>query len=112
MAALRSAPLHRRQFLRGIGLVACASVVSGLRGATLSSRPAGAADLILTNARIWTGDHRQRYASAIAVEGNRILAVGSVPGVHKYSTRATRVVDLQGRFVMPGFNDSHLHMTR
>ena len=67
------------------------------------------ADRILFNGKIWTGDDAPRYAEAIAISGDRILAVGSNAEIKKLSAADTAAVDLQGRFVIPGFQDSHLH---
>lgn len=67
-------------------------------------------DMIITNARIWTGDERQPYAQAMAVSGDTIVAVGSRSGIMKHRSEATVIIDLGGRFVVPGFIDSHVHM--
>src|SRR3984957_16743898 len=79
----------------------------------------GPADLILTNAHIETmddGDHAA--ASAVAIRGEKIVAVsyGTSPGgaatpeIQKWKGPNTRVLDLHRQFVMPGFNDAHLHL--
>ena len=49
--------------------------------------------------------------TAVAIGGNHILAVGSESAIRHRAGRGTRIINLKGRFVMPGFNDSHLHMT-
>jgi predicted amidohydrolase YtcJ len=80
--------------------------------ATLSlagqSRPA--ADLILTNARIYTVDPNHPRAEALAVIGDRIVAVGSQAEVDQWRGSETRVIDAHGKLVVPGFNDSHVHL--
>ena len=63
------------------------------------------ADLILRNGRLWTGDPQHPWAEALAIEGNRIVAVGDNASVGG----ATRVIDLGGRLAAPGFNDAHTH---
>jgi len=68
------------------------------------------ADMIITNARIWTGNGEQPYAEAMAVSGDTIIAVGSNEEVMKYKSGDGTVIDLGGRFVTPGFIDSHLHL--
>jgi predicted amidohydrolase YtcJ len=74
------------------------------------SRPAGvSADLVLTNAKIWTGNPRQLDAAALAVIGERIVAIGSVADVDRWRGPSTRVIDAAGRRVIPGFNDAHVH---
>jgi predicted amidohydrolase YtcJ len=64
--------------------------------------------LILKNGRVWTGVAQQPWAEAVAITGPRISAVGG-PEVAKLAGPRTRVIDAGGRFIMPGFNDSHAH---
>src|SRR3954468_4404928 len=71
--------------------------------------PAPAADLTVTNARIWTGNPSRPWAQALAVKGDRIVAVGSGAEVAKLTGSATQVIDAKGQFVTPGFIDSHVH---
>lgn len=60
------------------------------------------ADLLVTHARVWTGDPKHPWSDSVAVEGERIVAVGkTVP--------AREVIDAKGRLVVPGFNDAHVH---
>lgn len=67
-----------------------------------------AVNLVIVNARIWTGDARRPWADAIAVEGDRITAVGSSAEVMKRAAGA-RVIDARGAMVVPGFTDAHVH---
>lgn len=67
------------------------------------------ADLILTNGRIITLDREGTVAEAVAIRGERIARVGSNRDVRGLGGRGTRVVDLGGKTVIPGFNDAHLH---
>jgi hypothetical protein len=67
------------------------------------------ADIILTGARVWTGDSARPAAQAIAVAGDRIIAVGTDAEVLRHRGPATRVVASQGRFISPGFIDNHTH---
>jgi predicted amidohydrolase YtcJ len=74
-------------------------------------RPARlAADLVITNARIWTGDALQPDANAVAVVGDRIVDVGSSREIDRWRGAATTVIDVEGRRVLPGFNDAHVHL--
>ena len=74
-------------------------------------RPARlAADLVITNARIWTGDALQPDANAVAVVGDRIVDVGSSREIDRWRVPATTVIDAEGRRVLPGFNDAHVHL--
>ena len=70
------------------------------------------ADLILRNARVWTGDTLNPSAEALAIRGERLLVVGSEREVEAHRTPRTRVVDLGGRFVTPGFIDDHTHFNQ
>ena len=67
------------------------------------------ADLVLHSGDIWTGDVRGR-STAVAVDGGRIVAVGSDRHVLRWAGSGTRVVDLRGAFVAPGFRDQHTHL--
>ena len=73
------------------------------------SRPA--ADLIVTNANIYTVDRQHPKADAVAVIGERIVAVGSNADIDLWRGPQTKVIDAQGKLLMPGFNDSHVHFT-
>ncbi|QDU28010.1 N-substituted formamide deformylase precursor [Anatilimnocola aggregata] len=74
-----------------------------------SSLAADAPDLILHNGKIATVDKKFSIAEAIAIRGNRITSVGKTEDVLKTKGAGTRVVDLQGKFVVPGLMDSHVH---
>jgi predicted amidohydrolase YtcJ len=69
------------------------------------------ADLIIHNARIWTVDPSRPEADAVAILGDRIVAVGSSQQVDAWRGANTRVVDAAGRRLLPGFNDAHVHFT-
>jgi predicted amidohydrolase YtcJ len=71
------------------------------------SKPA--ADLIITNAKIWTVDKSLPTAQAVAVLGERITAVGSNAEIDAWRGPKTQVVDAGGRLLLPGFNDAHVH---
>ncbi len=67
-------------------------------------------DLILKNGRIWTGDTSQPWADAVAIRKNRIVAIGDNLQVAATAGPNTRVVDLNGRLTIPGFDDAHTHV--
>lgn len=67
------------------------------------------AETIFENGNIWTGDPDRPRATAMAVFGERIVKIGTAEDVRPFSGPATRHVDLQGRLVLPGFNDAHVH---
>jgi predicted amidohydrolase YtcJ len=65
--------------------------------------------LILAHGKIWTVNPQQKEAEAVALAGNRILAVGSTSEILKLKQPETLVVNLEGRRVLPGFDDAHVH---
>ena len=67
------------------------------------------ADLILYHGKIFTSELNEPFAEAVAIRGDRILAVGSDDTVTKLVGTKTRLIDLQGRTVIPGVNDAHFH---
>jgi predicted amidohydrolase YtcJ len=71
-----------------------------------------APDLLFTNGKIITVDERFTIAQAIAVKGDRIVAVGSSQEIAKLAGPATRTIDLRGRAAIPGLIDNHLHLLR
>jgi len=95
----------RRKFLKGsIGLAA----LSGC-GTMAVQEPA---DVLVTNARVNTLDPKRPRAEAIAIKGDRIVAVGSAAELEPYRNMNTKVIDAGGRTVIPGLNDAHTHFIR
>jgi len=77
---------------------------------TLADKPPSfAPDLVIINAMVHTMDPNLPLADAVAIHGNRIVAVGASKEIKKMAGPRTRVVDAQKRVVLPGFNDSHVH---
>ena len=68
------------------------------------------ADLVVRNGRIYTVDANRSWASAMAVRGGRVLAIGDDAAVKPHLGEDTRIVDLDGRMAMPGIVDVHTHM--
>ena len=111
----------RRLLLKAAGAVGAAGVLSAARPDTGAAQaplqiPARAgttpADLILANGKIITVDPAFTIAQAIAIAGDRILAVGPDAAMAAMASPATRVVDLKGKAVIPGITDGHAHMDR
>ena len=109
----------RRLFLKAAG--AAGTVLSGAlpeaAGAqaplqALARAASGPADLILTNGKIITVDSAFTVAQAIAIAGDRVLAVGPDAAIAPLRSPATRIVDLKGKAVIPGVTDGHAHMDR
>src|SRR5881396_3284471 len=73
------------------------------------NNPSFAADLIIVNGNMHTMDRNHPTAEAIAIDGNRIIAVGSNDEIKKLAGANTKVIDAKGQLVLPGFNDAHVH---
>jgi len=72
--------------------------------------PGEMADLVLLNGKIVTIDENIPRAEALAVKRDRIIVVGSNKEIRKYiDKKVTKIIDLQGKLALPGFNDSHVH---
>ena len=90
-------------------------VFVGLLSATFMTLPAHAdkstfaPDLIIVNAVVHTMDPARPIVEAVAIYGNRIVAVGSSNDITKLAASNTRVIDAKKRLVVPGFNDAHVH---
>jgi predicted amidohydrolase YtcJ len=69
----------------------------------------GSADLLFVNGAVYTVDAARRWAEAVAVSGGRIVAVGSNDDVADLRGSGTEVIDLDGRMLVPGFQDAHVH---
>jgi predicted amidohydrolase YtcJ len=92
-------PLSRREFLADLGGFAL-----GL-GARRLQRP----DLVLYRAQVITMNPARPFAEAVAIAGDRILAIGTTAEVRALARRGARQVDLGGKTVVPGFIDAHNH---
>ncbi|HTT21246.1 MAG TPA: amidohydrolase [Candidatus Sulfotelmatobacter sp.] len=94
--------------------ILAAGLVSGQTSASADTKPK--ADVIFVHGNVYTGVPANtpfasiERAEAIAVKGDRILAVGKAFDLDKFKGPQTQIVDLGGHFTMPGFNDAHLHL--
>jgi predicted amidohydrolase YtcJ len=84
-------------------------LLSCVLASNLLAQSKPAADLIITNAKVWTVDKAHPTAQAVAVLGERIIAVGSNADVEVLRGRETKVIDAGGKLLLPGFNDAHVH---
>lgn len=91
-----------RALLRPLLTIALAAVP-----AFAQSKPA--ADLIITNAKVWTVDKARPTAQAVAILGDRIVAVGSNADAEAWRGANTRMIDAGGKLLLPGFDDAHVH---
>ena len=104
--------LTRREFL-GFGAIgAVAGLAYAWDARDLWAQANAGADTILFNSRIATEDERRSFASAVAIKDGRFLAVGADRNVLAYRNDRTQMIDVGGRTVIPGLNDSHTHPIR
>src|SRR5881628_583349 len=104
--------VSRRSFITQLSGASAAVALGGCAMSPQASTPSTGADLILTRGRITTLDRRRPSASSVAVKDGRFLSVGSDADVMEHRSETTRVIDLRGRVVIPGLNDSHVHVIR
>ena len=67
------------------------------------------ADLVMFNGKVFTVEKNMPWAEAVAVRDGKFIAVGADAEIKKLAGRDTEIIDLQGKLVLPGFNDAHLH---
>ncbi|MEL3947458.1 amidohydrolase [Streptomyces sp. LNU-CPARS28] len=105
----------RRQTLAALAATAATAAVPVLAPGAASARDRGerpVADTVLHNGRVTTLDPRHPEATALAVRGDRVLAVGPDARIRRLAGDHTRLIDLRGRRVIPGLTDSHTHLIR
>ncbi|KAB2687124.1 amidohydrolase [Brucella tritici] len=111
MVAFLRSTASRRDFLKYLGAAAATSAFAcsapGMAFAQQAAAPAG--DIIFKGGTILTMNDKAPRAEAIAVRGNKILAVGKLDDVQSAIGSGAQVVDLQGRTLMPGLIDPHMH---
>lgn len=107
-AALRSiaASLHLQTARHRLPTLALLPALLLLPGCSQSPEPAS---LVVRDARVWTGQPDLPWAEAVAVSGDRVLAVGGNEDMEPLITGETRVIEGAGRLVTPGFIDTHVH---
>lgn len=66
-------------------------------------------DVLVTHARVYTVNSKQPWAEAVAIRGDKIVAVGSAAELDRYKGNTTKVIDAGGKLVLPGFTDCHIH---
>lgn len=100
--------------LKGKVSIAMLSLIAVLGLVTACNRPVPAVtvDTVLINGKILTVDSNFSIAEAIAIDGSRIVAVGDSTSVSELAGEATNVIDLQGKTVIPGLIDNHMHFVR
>ena len=95
---------------RTAGLLALVVLFSLIASCRSGKEPVSPAELILKNGAVYTLNKAQPWAESAAVAGGKILFVGSNSDAKKYRGKRTQVLDLAGKMVLPGFQDSHVHL--
>jgi len=91
--------------MRVITLLSACSIAAGSPSLVSAQR----ADLVLVNGKVVTVDSQRPRAEAVAVRGDRLIAVGTSTEIWRLAGPGTRVIDLRGRLLVPGFVESHGH---
>ena len=86
------------------------ALMAGMVPAAMAAEPAETADSIYINGNIYTVDDDFTTATAMAVKGDRILYVGDQEGAEAYLGAGTQVTDLEGKTVLPGLIEGHMHI--
>jgi predicted amidohydrolase YtcJ len=95
-----------------VGTVACLVTTTGCASSSAThTQRSEQADLVLFGGKIFTADRAHPWAEAISIRGERILSVGSNGAVRASAGPSTLIIDLEGRVVIPGINDTHTHLT-
>jgi predicted amidohydrolase YtcJ len=96
-----------------VATIAVLGLAIGATAALRAQQTAPAAPtIVLTNGKIVTVDDRFTIAQAAAIQGDRIVAVGSSQEIARMAGAGTRTIDLRGRTVIPGLIDNHMHIMR
>jgi len=90
-----------------VTLIALSSILMTLPAH--ADKPAIAPDIIIINGVVHTMDATKPIVEAVAIHGNRIVAIGSSNDIKKLAGNNTRTIDAKKRLVLPGFNDAHVH---
>jgi predicted amidohydrolase YtcJ len=81
----------------------------GAASATVPKSKSAPADTIIVHGKVYTVNAQKPWAEALAIRGDKIVAVGSNREIERFRGRGTRVIDARGHLVLPGFTDCHIH---
>ena len=96
---------------RGLGAALGTFFIIVLACAVSGCRTQEPATLLLVGGKVFTSDTTRPWAEAIAIRGEQIVAVGTTTEIRRLAGSGTRVIDVGGRVVVPGFNDAHDHLS-
>lgn len=95
---------------RSRNIVLVTILLFGLTATACSRQSESGADLVITNGAIYTVNDAQPWAEAVAVRNGEIVYVGDIAGAENLVGKNTQRIDLDGKFMLPGFVDSHMHL--
>src|ERR1700737_5607883 len=108
-----NAPMFSRNTGRAISWPCRVVVLASLGALPLAAEQGetsvAAAETLLINGHIYTSNPHSPWAEAVAIRGDKIVAVGSGNDLAKYQSASTQLIDLRGRMAMPGIIDNHAH---
>jgi predicted amidohydrolase YtcJ len=107
---LRRPPALHKALRRALAAAGMLGALSLSIASPLRAQAGAAPDVVLLGGKVFTGSAARPWAEAIAVRGSRIVAVGTTAEVERLAGPATRRVALEGRTVVPGFDDAHAHV--
>src|ERR1700719_3529904 len=90
-----------------VAIILCVFLLAVGSGRAQNSQTAG--DIVVLHGRIYTLDSKQPWAEALAIRGDKIVAVGDDASIGKFRRPDTKVIDAAGQLVLPGFVDCHIH---
>jgi predicted amidohydrolase YtcJ len=93
-----------------VPLLVMSGVLFGGAGRLSQAYRHAAPDLILLHGKVFTADSTRPWVEALAIRGERVIAVGSTVTIRELRGRSTRIIHLRGRVVIPGINDAHDHV--
>jgi predicted amidohydrolase YtcJ len=101
----------RVTFLRSFAVALSAVLVSGVASSGQRSARFAPADILIVHAKVYTVDEKRPWAQSLAIRKGKIVAIGSDEQVARFRGIGTKMIDAGGKLVLPGFTDSHIHMT-
>ncbi len=90
-------------------VIGCLFLLTAVGCTTKAPEPLPSADLVIRNAEIWTANSASPSASTLVVQGDRIAAIGDEAVLKDFDSSSAQIIDAEGRFVVPGFIDTHVH---
>ena len=108
MPPLQESSRRNLFFLLGAFFLMVLGVTAWIRAPRLYAA-SNSAEILVLHGKVYTVNAREPWTEAVAISGDKIVAVGSDKEIERYRGANTKVIDAAGRVVLPGFTDSHIH---